>query len=205
MALLNNPISIEIFRESGCLEVLDIIPVYEETAHAFVATDVLRIYEGFPRDNDDDPASEIKRDRYFQYIELYGADNPLFLGALHIGGSGLPDWHYHGSKLTENEIWQIVTVLLQFTDDGSEEEALIDMILNEDDDTPEGLAFVYSKGLHTDTVRIEETEGHFMVFINEEPAAQIEMPDEIWEITEGEIADETLLAEIISRIDAAAR
>jgi len=204
MALLNNPVSVEILRESGRLEVLDVFPVYEEMAHAFVATDVLSIYEGFPKDNDQDPASDIKRDPYLQYIELCGADNPLFLGELHIGGSGLPDWQYHGSKLSENEIWQIVAVLIQLTYDGSEEEAVIDAILNEADNTPEGLAFVYSNGLHTDTVRIEEAEGHFMVLINEELTTQIEMPDEVWEVTEGDIPDRTLLAEIISRIDAAA-
>lgn len=205
MALLNNPVTIEILRESGALELIDVIPVYEETPRAFVATDILRIYEGFPKDDDEDPSSDIKRDRYLQYLEFYGADNPLFLGELHIRGNGLPDWQYHGSRLTENEIWQIVATLMPHTDGYINEEAAIDAILNEDEPIQEGLAFMYSYGLESVIVRIEEANGHFIILLNEEVAAQVEMPDETWEVTAGEIDDKDLLAEVIARISAATR
>ena len=117
MALLNNPVRMDILRENGRRQLLDVIPIYEEHRPIFVATDALRIYKGLPLGDVNNAKGDIQRDRYLKYIEWYGADNPLFLGELHIIGSSLPDWRYHGDKLTENEIWQIVALLIELKDD----------------------------------------------------------------------------------------
>ncbi len=45
-------------------------------------------------------------------------------------------------------------------------------------------------------------EGHFIVLINGEPTAQIELLEEDWEISGGDIYDRDLLEEIMRRIKA---
>ncbi|QEM12401.1 hypothetical protein [Mucilaginibacter rubeus] len=204
MAILNNPVSVAVVRENGGLEILDLIPVYEEEAHAFVATDVLRVYEGFPRAGDNGSAEQSNRDRYLQYIDSPEINNDFFLGELRLHGDRLPGWKYHGNKLTTNEIWQLVTALKVLTDEHIEEEAAIAAILHEEPNSAKAMAFIYGEDLQADTIRIQEMKGHFIIFINEQVVAKVERTDGHWKVTGGSIDDPFLLSEIMSHINAAA-
>ncbi|UOE48720.1 hypothetical protein MTO98_30435 [Mucilaginibacter sp. SMC90] len=204
MAILNNPVSVAVVRENGSLEIFDLIPVYEEEAHAFVATDVLRIYEGFPRAGEDGSAEQSNRDRYLQYIDSPEIHHDFFLGELRLNRDRIPDWKYQGNKLTSNEIWQLVTALKVLTDEHIEEEAAIAAILNEEANSTKSMAFIYGEDFQADTVRIQEMKGHFIILINEQIVAKLEMTGGHWEVTGGSIDDPFLLSEIISHINAAA-
>jgi len=64
------------------------------------------------------------------------------------------------------------------------------------------LTFKYGRDQVISHIRLQEMEGHFIVLINGEPAAQIELMEEGWEITGGDIYDRDLLDEILRRIKA---
>lgn len=131
-----------------------------------------------------------------------GDANPGYLGELHFTGVAYFEWKYEGDRLTENEVWQIVDCIQDLaagkhrpTDNG---------IILAKEQIPQHvpLNFNYGKNSVIYQIRIEEMEGQFVVLINGEPTAQIELLEADWEITGGNIYDTDLKQEIIRRIKA---
>ncbi|QEC74705.1 hypothetical protein [Mucilaginibacter ginsenosidivorax] len=133
-----------------------------------------------------------------------GEANPGYLGELHFTGVAYFEWRYEGDRLTENEVWQIVDCIQDLAA-GKHRPSDNGIILvkeeSEQQQLPE-LTFKYGKNRITHQISIVKLEGRFVVMINRDPAAQLELLEEDWEVTGGDIYDTDLKAEIIRRIKA---
>lgn len=199
MPRLNNPIVIEITRDNGRKITIDVIPVYEEERHGFVATDELRLYEGYPADEWNTPADEAQRERYLDNLDMMGEANPCYFGLLQyaIGHDGR--WGFCGDGLTAYELQQVIAVIESYLADMGSIESEIEEILNEPP-AGESQSFLYHNGFRSDMVRVDANGGSFLIMINEEVAAEIEFRDARWVITAGHMEDPDLLLEVISHI-----
>lgn len=131
-----------------------------------------------------------------------GEDNPGYLGELHFTGIGMFEWKYEGSQLQEAEVWQIVDCIQDHA--AGKVPVIAYGIIMPSPEQPEELplAFKFGKNQVVSHIRLEEMEGHFIVLINGEHAAQIELMEDDWEITGGDIYDLDLLEGILRRIRA---
>ncbi|GAA3990460.1 hypothetical protein [Mucilaginibacter dorajii] len=78
------PALIQITRDNGRMETADIFPVYRQESEVYVATQALRLYQGY-LDNDSEDFEE-RLERYLEYVDLEGEANPGFWGELHFHG-----------------------------------------------------------------------------------------------------------------------
>lgn len=185
--MLNNPALIQITRDNGRMETVDIFPVYRQEGELYVATQAFRLYEGYPDEGGED--FEERLERYLEYVELEGEANPGFLGELHFPGTTVFEWKYMGQRLSEAEVLQVVD-LLQDNQPG--------FLFGNDLDTP--LSFTYDRFHERKYIQLMADEGRFLVFINGGFSAEVEMMETEWEITGGDISDYTLEREIMRRI-----
>ncbi|QKJ28357.1 hypothetical protein HQ865_00800 [Mucilaginibacter mali] len=185
--MLNNPALIKITRDNGLLETVDIFPVYRKEGELYVATQAFRLYEGYPAEEVED--FEERSERYLEYVELEGEANPGFLGELHFQGTTVYEWKYTGQHLSEAEVLQVVDLL---------QDNQPVFLSGNDPDT--ALSFTYDRFHERKYVQLMADEDRFLVFINGGFSAEIERTETEWEITSGDIADNRLEREIMSRI-----
>lgn len=200
---MTDPINLQVRRADNTWDIIEAAPLLIEEEKQVKATGTFQLYQGFPNLS----ASKINgeaHERYLESLTLMGEANPGYLGELHFTGVAYFEWKYEGGRLTENEVWQIVDCIQDLaagkhrpTDNG----IILAKAESEQQQLPE-LTFKYGKNQVTYQIRIEEMEGQFVVLINGEPTAQIELLEEDWEITGGDIYDTDLKAEVIRRIKA---
>ncbi|SDE63060.1 hypothetical protein SAMN05216464_10826 [Mucilaginibacter pineti] len=187
--MLNNPALLQIIRDGGLVQPLDIFPVYRQEGNVYVATSAYRLYEGYPAEEGDD--FEERLDKYLEYVELEGAEHPGFLGELHFQGSTAFEWKYSGTALSEAEVLQVVELL---------QDNQPTFLRGNDPDTE--LSLTYDRFNERKYIQLMPDEGRFLVFVNGGFAAEIEMMEEDWEITGGDLPDAALESEILKRIRA---
>jgi hypothetical protein len=185
--MLNNPALIQITRDNGYEQPIDIFPVYRQEGNVYVATRAFRIYEGYPAEDGED--FEERLDKYLEYIELEGEANPGFLGELHFDGMTAFEWKYSGNRLSEAEVLQVVNVLQD-----------TQPVFLSGNDPETALSFTFDRFHERKYIQLMADEGRFLVFINGGFAAEIELMEDDWEITGGEIDNPQLLAEVLRRI-----
>lgn len=187
--MLNNPALIQITRDNGRLETIDIFPVYRQEGDLFVATQAFRLYQGYPNEDADD--YEERLDKYLESLELEGEAHPGFFGELPFQGMTVYEWKYSGSQLSETEVLQIVDLL---QDDQP-------MFIS-GNDSDAAMAFTWDRFHERKYIQLMADDDRFLVFINGGFAAEVEMMDSDWEITTGDLPDSQLQAEILRRIRA---
>ena len=187
--MLNNPALIQITRDNGRTETVDIFPVYRQEGELYVATQAYRLYLGYPDEGDED--FEERLERYLEYVEVEGEANPGFLGELHFQGTTVYEWKYTGQRLSEAEVLQVVDLL---------QDNQPVFVSGNDPDTV--LSFTYDRFHERKYIQLIADEGRFLVFINGGFSAEIELMETEWEITGGDITDNQLEKEIMRRIKA---
>jgi hypothetical protein len=185
--MLNNPALLQITKDDGSEQTIDIFPVYRQEGELYVATQAYRIYEGYPAEQGED--FEERLDKYLEYVELEGEANPGFLGELHFDGATAFEWKYTGNRLSETEVLQVVDIL---------QDNQPAFLSGNDPETT--LSFTYDRFHERKYIQLMADEGRFLVFINGGFAAEIELMETEWEITSGDIHDRDLLAEVIRRV-----
>jgi hypothetical protein len=90
--MLNNPALLQITKDDGIEQTVDIFPIYRQEGELYVATQAYRIYEGYPAEEGED--FEERLVKYLEYVELEGEANPGFLGELHFEGVTAFEWRY---------------------------------------------------------------------------------------------------------------
>lgn len=199
---MTSPINLQIKRIDGTWDIIEAAPLLIEEGHELIPTGTFQLYRGFPEFDSNLLDADELRERYMQNMELTGEDNPGYLGELHFSGIAYFEWKYKGHQLEEREVWQIVDCIQDYAA-GNVQPADNGIILpGSEQPQDESLYFKYGKDQVVSDVSLEKTEGHFIVLINGEPAAQIELIEEAWEITGGDIYDPDLKAEIFRRIRA---
>lgn len=134
-------------------------------------------------------------------IYLMGEDNPGYLGEPHFTDIGFFEWKYEGHQLKESDVWQIVDCIHDYAA-GKVPLMANGIILSKEEQAEEApLNFKYGDNQKVSHIRIDETEA-FIIPINGEPAAQIELLEEDWEITGGDIEDPDLKDEVLRRFKA---
>jgi hypothetical protein len=199
---MTNPINLQIKRADNSWDIIEAAPFVREEGQELIPTGVFQLYRGFPEfDSNLFDADEL-RERYMESIELIGEANPNYLGELHFTGMGFFEWKYEGKQLQETEVWQIVDCIQDYA--AGKVPLMANGIILPKEDQPEEvpLTFKYGKNQVVSHIRIEEMEGHFIILINGEPTAQIELMEEDWEITGGDIYDRDLKEEVLRRIKA---
>lgn len=187
--MLNNPALIQITRDNGRTETVDIFPVYRQEGELYVATQAFRLYEGYPAEEEED--FEERSERYLEYVGLEGEANPGFLGELHFQGTTVYEWKYTGQCLSETEVLQVVDLL---------QDNQHIFLFGNDPDT--ALSFTYDRFHERKYIQLMSDDGRFLVFINGGFSAEIAMMETEWEITGGDISDDRLEREIMRRIRA---
>jgi hypothetical protein len=175
---MNNPVTIEIKRQDDSWDLVEVMPVWVEQGHEFVSTGSFRLYRGYPEFDSKLYDAEAMRKRYLENIELQAEAHPGYLGLLHFKGVRFFEWKYEGHQLVENEVWQLVDCIQDYTSGkGTMTEHGFP---TQSDNAPKDidLYFRYGKDQRTFHIRIEEMEGQFIVLINGEPAAKID----VWKI-----------------------
>jgi len=198
---MTDPINLQVRRADHTFDIIEAAPLLFEDGHKLKPTRTFQLYRGFP--NLKGTALDSKaHERYLESLTLMGEDNPGYLGELHFTGIAYFEWKYEGDRLTEREIWQVVDCIQDLAvgkyrprDNGI-------ILAKEEQLLPPPLHFKYGKNRITYQIGIEEMEGHFIIIINGEPVAQIELLEEDWEIAGGDLYDPDLLAEVIHRIKA---
>ncbi|SEN02846.1 hypothetical protein SAMN05192574_102228 [Mucilaginibacter gossypiicola] len=185
--MLNNPALLQIIRDDGQGQTIDIFPVYRQEGDLYVATHAYRIYKGYPAEEGED--FEERLEKYLEYVELEGEANPGFLGELHFNGLTAFEWKYIGNRLSEAEILQVVDVLQDNQP-----------VFLSGNDSETVLSFTFDRFHERKYIQLMADEGRFLVFINGGFSAEIELMEDDWEITGGGIDDQNLLAEILRRI-----
>lgn len=198
---MTNPINLQVRRADDTWDIIEAAPLLIEEEQELIPTGTFQLYQGFPNLN----GTEINSQAHAKYVEsltLMGEDNPGYLGELRFTGVAYFEWKYAGSRLTESEVWQIVDCIQDLAA-GKDRPSDNGIILAKDEETPlPALDFKYGKNQVTYRISILEMEGHFVVLINGEPTAQLELLEEDWEITGGDIYDPDLFAEVLRRIKA---
>lgn len=199
---MTDPINLQIKRADNTWDIIEAAPLLTEEGHELKPTGTYQLYRGYPEFDSNLFDADAMRERYVESLELTGEDNPGFLGELHFTGIGYFEWRYEGQQLQESEIWQIVDCLQDYA--AGKEQPMANGIILPKPEAPvdESLYFKYGKNRTTYQIRLEEMEGKFIVLINGEPKAQVELMEEDWEITGGDIDDGDLLAEILRGIKA---
>ncbi|HEK22066.1 MAG: hypothetical protein C0191_04690 [Mucilaginibacter sp.] len=188
---MTTPVSVQIQRATGQWSLIEVVPVCSEQEKQLVSTGIYQLYEGFP-DMDD--------------IEHFDDDSTYFLGELHFTGFEHFEWKYVGQQLNQTEVEHIVD-LIQAYNSGPESAYTdgapsipINPQQKKDSSTVSSLTFLYVNESNTLAIRLEENEGHYVVYINGGFAALLELRDS-WEVTSGVIFDPILLGEIIRFIE----
>jgi hypothetical protein len=199
---MTDPINLQIKRTDGTWDIIEAAPLLIEEGHELIPTGTYQLYRGFPEFDANLFDADALRERYMESIELMGEDNPGYLGELHFSGIGYFEWKYDGNQLQENEVWQIVDCIQDYA--AGKLQPMANGIILPKSDLPEdqSLYFKYGKDQVVSHIRLEEMEGHFIVLINGEPTAQLELLEDDWEVTGGDIYDRDLLNEILRRIKA---
>jgi hypothetical protein len=199
---VTSPINLQIKRADNTWDIVEAAPLLIEEGQELVPTGTFQLYRGFPEFDSHLFDAEALRERYVESLELMGEANPGYLGELHFTGVGYFEWKYLGGQLQENEVWQIVDCIQDFS--AGKKLPMANGIILPKPEQPEdeSLYFKYGKNQVVSNIRIEEMEGHFAVHINGEPTAQIELLEEDWEITGGDIYDADLKEEVLRRIRA---
>jgi hypothetical protein len=199
---MTNPINLQIKRADNSWDIIEAAPFVNEVGQEWIPTGVFQLYRGYPEFDSNLFDADALRERYMESISLMGEDNPNFLGELHFTGIGFFEWKYEGKQLQESEVWQIVDCIQDYAA-GKVPLVANGIILPKEDQPQEvPLTFKYGKNQRISHIRIEEMEGSFMVLFNGDPIAQIELLEDDWEVTEGDIDDRDLLDEVIRRIKA---
>jgi len=199
---VTNPINLQIKRADNTWDIIEAAPFVREEGQELVPTGTFQLYRGFPEfDSNLFDADEL-RERYMESITLIGEENPNYLGELHFAGISYYEWKYEGKQLEESEVWQIVDCIQDYA--AGKVPLMANGIILPKEFQPEKLplTFKYGKNQIVSHIRIEEMEGHFIVIVNGEPVAQIELLEEDWEVTGGDIYDRDLLDEVLRRIKA---
>ncbi|SDE35653.1 hypothetical protein SAMN05216464_105332 [Mucilaginibacter pineti] len=199
---MTDPINLQIKRTDGTWDIIEAAPLLIEEGHELTPTGTYQLYRGFPEFDSNLFDADALRERYMENIELMGEDNPGYLGELHFSGIGYFEWKYEGDRLQENEVWQIVDCIQDYAAGKMQPMANGIILPKPEQSEDESLYFKYGKDQVVSHIRLEEMEGHFIVLINGKPTAQIELMEEDWEITGGDIYDRDLLEEILRRIKA---
>jgi len=196
------PINLQIKRLDNTWDIIEAAPLLIEDGHELIPTGTYQLYRGFPEFESDLFHYQAMRERYVESLELTGEDNPGYLGELHFTGMGFFEWKYEGKQLQESEVWQIVDCIQDYA--AGKLQTMENGIILPNSEQREGqfLCFKYGYGQVVSDICIEEMEGHFIVLINGEPTARLELLEEDWEITGGDIGDADFLAEILRRIKA---
>lgn len=199
---MTHPINLQIKRADNSWDIIEAAPLLIEEGHELIPTGTFQLYRGFPEFDSNLFDADALREQYMESISLMGEDNPGYLGELHFTGIGMFEWKYEGSQLQEMEVWQIVDCIQDHA--AGKVPVIANGIIMPPPEEPEELplAFKYGKNQVVSHVRLEEMEGHFIVLINGEPTAQIELMEDDWEVTGGDIYDSDLLEEILRRIRA---
>ncbi|TSJ44419.1 hypothetical protein FO440_09640 [Mucilaginibacter corticis] len=185
--MLNNPALIQITRDDGSHQPIDIFPVYRQEGDLYVATQAFRIYEGYPAEEGED--FEQRLENYLEYVALEGIAHPGFLGELHFQGTTTFEWKYLGNRLSEAEVLQVVDIL---------QDHQPVFLSGNDPDTQ--LSFTYDRFHERKYIQLMADEGRFLVFINGGFSAEIELMETEWEVTSGDLADLQLETEILRRV-----
>jgi len=199
---MTDPINLQIKRTDGTWDIIEAAPLLIEEGHELIPTGTYQLYRGFPEFDSNLFDADALRERYMENIELMGEDNPGYLGELHFSGIGYFEWKYEGDQLQENEVWQIVDCIQDYAAGKMQPMANGIILPKAEHPEDESLYFKYGKNQVVSHIRLEEMEGHFIVLINGEPAAQLELLEDDWEVTGGDIYDRDLLDEILRRIKA---
>lgn len=199
---MTSPINLQIKRADNTWDIIEAAPLLIEEGQELVPTGTFQLYRGFPEFDSHLFDADALRELYMESLELIGEDNPGYLGELHFTGVGYFEWKYIGHQLQENEVWQIVDCIQDYAA-GKKQQIANGIILPQPEQPQdESLYFKYGKNQVVSHIRIEEMEGHFVLLINGQPTAQIELLEEDWEITGGDIYDPDLKAEVLRRIRA---
>jgi hypothetical protein len=197
---MTSPINLQIKRADNTWDISEAAPFLIEQGQDLVPTGTFQLYRGFPEFDSNLFDADALRERYMESLELIGEDNPGYLGELHFTGIGFFEWTYKGEQLQEGEVWQIVDCIQDYA--AGKEQEVCNGIIMPKAACPEALSltFKYGKNQVVSDVRLTEMEGHFIVLVNEEPIAQLELLEEDWALTGGAINDPDLLEECIRRI-----
>jgi len=199
---MTSPINLQIRRTDGTWDIIEAAPLLIEEGRDLVSTGVFQLYRGFPEFHSNLFDANALREQYMENIELMGEDNPGYLGQLHFTGIGYFEWKYEGHQLVESEVWQIVDCIQEYSAGKMQPMAKGIILPKPQQPEDESLYFKFGKNQIVSDINLEEREGHFVVLINGEPTAQIELLEEDWEITGGDIYDADLKDEIFRRIRA---
>jgi len=199
---MTSPINLQIKRADNTWDIVEAAPLLIEEGQELVPTGTFQLYRGFPEFDSHLFDADALRERYVENLELMGEDNPGYLGELHFTGVGYFEWKYEGDQLQENEVWQIVDCIQDYAAGKKQPMANGIILPKPEQPVDESLYFKYGKNQIVSHIRIEEMEGHFVVLINGEPTAQIELLEKDWEITGGDIYDTDLKEEVLRRIRA---
>jgi len=199
---MTSPINLQIKRADNTWDIIEAAPLLIEEGQNLVPTGTFQLYRGFPEFDSHLFDADALRERYMESLELIGEDNPGYLGELHFTGIGYFEWKYIGNQLQENEVWQIVDCIQDYAAGKKQQIANGIILPHPEQPQDESLYFKYGKNQVVSHIRIEEMEGHFVLLINGQPTAQIELLEEDWKITGGDIYDPDLKAEVLRRIRA---
>lgn len=199
---MTDPINLQIKRADNSWDIIEAAPFVREEGQELVPTGAFQLYRGFPEFDSNLFNADELRERYMESITLIGEENPNYLGELHFTGISYYEWKYEGRQLQESEVWQIVDCIQDYA--AGKVPLMANGIIMHKEFQPEELplTFKYGKNQVVSHIRIEEMEGHFIVIVNGEPVAQIELLAEDWEVTGGDIDDRDLLDEVLCRIKA---
>lgn len=199
---MTDPINLQIKRADNSWDIIEAAPFVREEGQELVPTGAFQLYRGFPEFDSNLFNADELRERYMESITLIGEENPNYLGELHFTGISYYEWKYEGRQLQESEVWQIVDCIQDYA--AGKVPLMANGIIMPKEFQPEELplTFKYGKNQVVSHIRIEEMEGHFIVIVNGEPVAQIELLEEDWEVTGGDIDDRDLLDEVLCRIKA---
>lgn len=180
---MRNPINLQIQNAQRYWTIVEVTPLLIEKGNKLISTGTYELYKGYPEHDSDLYNAEALLERYLAALELSGEDHPGFLGALHFKGIDFFEWKYEGTQLTEFEVLQIVDCIQNYT-------------------SVHSLDFKFGRDQVVYQIRIEEMEGHYAVFVDDVFTAQVELMEEDWEITSGDIYDPDLRDEVLKRINA---
>jgi hypothetical protein len=199
---MTHPFNLQIRRADDTWDIIEAAPILIEEDKELVPTGVYQLYQGFPDFECNGHDVDALRERYMESIELTGEDNPGYLGELHFTGIAFFEWKYEGRQLNKSEVLQIVDCIQDQA--AGNIPIIVNGVMIPKSELPEEipLTFKYGSKQVVSHIRIEEMEGHFIIIIDGEPTAQIELLEDDWEVTGGDIYDRDLLDEIIRRIKA---
>jgi hypothetical protein len=180
---MNTPINLQIKRTDDTWDNIEAAPLLTEKNHRLVPTGIFQLYLGFPELDADHFDIDALRERYVENLVLMGDANAGYLGELQFTGIGFFEWKYSGSQLTEAEVLQVVDCIQDYASVNS-------------------LRFQFGRDQAVYQIRIEESEGHYAVFVDDVFTAVVELTEEEWEISSGDLYDPDLRKEVIRRINA---